>query len=233
MQQNDHKPRSHFMKKQFLLLAAIALSTLSFAQTSPSFGIRGGMSHAGLKGDAVTSLQSLMDFSNGAITTGNRTGFFAGGYANIPVSEQFSIEPALYYSQKGYELNGSFSVKGAEFLSANAKAQLNTTYIDMPVVAKVNVGGLQIFAGPQVSYLTDAKLRTTAGALGFNVVDNTMDAKNQFNQWDVALTGGVGYQFSNGFNISAAYDHGLSKVDNGKSFDSYNRAFKVGVGFRF
>ena len=57
--------------------------------------------------------------------------------------------------------------------------------------------------------------------------------KNQFNQWDVALTGGVGYQFTNGFNISAAYDHGLSKVDNGQNFDSYNRAFKVGVGFKF
>jgi hypothetical protein len=221
------------MKRYFLLLATVALSTIVFAQAKPSFGVRGGVSYAGLKGDAVTSLQSLMDFSNGAITTGNRTGFFAGGYASIPVSSQVSIEPALYYSQKGYELKGTFSVKGAEFLSAGAKAQLNTTYIDLPVVAKVNLNGFQVFAGPQVSYLTDAKLRTTAGALGFNIVDNTMDAKSQFNQWDIALTGGVGYKFANGFNITAAYDHGLSKVDNGQNFDSYNRAFKVGVGFKF
>ena len=181
----------------------------------------------------MNSLQSLVDFSNGAIKTSNRTGFFAGGFVNIPVSEQFSVEPAVYYSQKGYELGGSLSLKGADFLSANAKAQLNTTYIDIPVLAKVNVSGLQLFAGPQVSYLADAKLRTTAGALGFNIVDNTMDAKNQFNQWDVALTGGVGYQFGNGFSVSAAYDHGLSKVDKGQNFDSYNRVFKVGVGLTF
>jgi hypothetical protein len=221
------------MKKYFLLFASVALSTLAIAQTKPSFGVRGGVSYSRLEGDAVTSLQSLLDFSNGAITTSNRTGFFGGGFVNIPVSEQFSIEPAVLYSQKGYELRGDLSIKGAEFLSAGAKAQLNTTYIDIPVVAKLNVSGLQIFAGPQVSYLADAKLRTTAGALGFNIIDNTMDAKSQFNQWDVALTGGLGYRFGNGFNITAAYDHGLSKVDKGQNFESYNRAFKVGVGFNF
>jgi hypothetical protein len=223
----------HFMKKQFLLLASLALSTFVFAQSTPSFGLRGGLSYAGLSGQAMNSLQSLINVSSGAITTNNRTGFFGGGYVGIPVAGNFSVEPAVYYSQKGYELNGTFSLKGAEFLSAGAKAQLNTTYIDIPVLAKVSIGGLQAFAGPQVSYLAGAKLRTTAGALGFNIVDNTMDAKNQFNQWDVALTGGIGYQFANGFNVTAAYDQGLSKVDKGQSFDSYNRAFKVGLGFRF
>jgi hypothetical protein len=221
------------MKKYFLLFASVALSTFVFAQTSPSFGIRGGVSYAGLQGDAVSSVRNMIDFSNGAITTGSRPGLFGGGYVNIPVAENFSIEPAVYYAQKGYELKGSFNIKGAEFLSAGAKVQLNTSYIDIPVLAKLNVSGLQIFAGPQVSFLTDAKLRMTAGALGFNIVDNTMDAKNQFNKLDVAVTGGLGYQFSNGVNITAAYDHGLSKVDKGQNFDSYNRSFKVGVGFKF
>lgn len=227
----NHVPS--FMKKQLLLLAFIAVSSFAIAQIKPSFGIRAGVSQATLKGDAVTSLQNLVSFADGAITTNDRTGLFGGAYVSIPVSEQFSIEPALYYSQKGYVLRGDLNIKGAEFLSAGAKAQLNTTYIDLPVLAKANFSGFQVFAGPQVSYLADAKLRTTAGALGFNVLDKTMDAKNQFNEWDVAVTGGVGYQFSNGVNLSAAYDHGLSKVDRGQNMDSYNRAFKVGVGFKF
>jgi hypothetical protein len=221
------------MKKYFLLFASVALSTLAFAQTKPSFGIRGGVSYAGLKGDAVNSIQSLVDFSNGAVTTSSRPGVFGGGFVSIPVSSTFSIEPAVYYAQKGYEMKGQFSLKGAEFLSAGARAQLTTSYIDVPVVAKVNLDGFQVFAGPQVSYLADARLRMTAGALGFNIVDNTMDAKNQFNDLDVAITGGIGYQFGNGFTMTAAYDHGLSKIDKGQSFDSYNRAFKVGLGFKF
>ncbi|HVF98063.1 MAG TPA: porin family protein [Flavisolibacter sp.] len=221
------------MKKQILLTLSLALSTFIFAQTKLGYGVKAGVTKAGLSGNAVNSFQSLLDFADGAFTTQSRSGFFGGAYVSIPVSNMFSIEPGLYYSQKGYGLKGSLSVKGAEFLSANATAQLNTTYIDLPVLAKVNMSGFQLFAGPQVSYLADAKLRTTAGALGFNVLDKTMNAKDQFNQWDIALTGGVGYQFSNGFNVSAAYDHGLSKVDNGQNFDSYNRTFKVGVGLTF
>jgi hypothetical protein len=221
------------MKKHFVLFASLAVSSLVFAQTKPTFGIRAGINHAGIKGEAVNSLQNLIILSNGAITTASRTGIFGGGYVSVPLSNQFSIEPALYYTQKGYELRGDLNIKGIEFLAAGAKARLSTTYIDMPVLAKANFNGFQIFAGPQVSYLAAAKLRTTAGALGFNILDKTMDAKSQFNQWDVALTGGIGYQFGNGVNISAAYDHGLSKVDANKNFESYNRAFKVGVGFRF
>jgi hypothetical protein len=105
--------------------------------------------------------------------------------------------------------------------------------VDLPLLLKANVGGLEVFAGPQVSYLAKSDLKTTAGILGFNVLNRTMDATEQFNRWDAGVTGGVGYQFANGLNISAAYDHGLSKVDANERFDSYNRSFKVGLGFRF
>ena len=230
---NDSKPRSPCMKKYSLLLACIAFTTMAMAQTKTQFGLRGGASYATVNGQAVTSLQSLLDFANGAITTNSKAGVFGGVYVAIPLSDQFSIEPAIYYSQKGYELKGALNIKGAEFLGIGAKAQLNTTYIDLPVLAKINISGFQVFAGPQFSYLSSAKLKTTAGILGFNLLNNTTDAKSQFNQWDIALTGGVGYQFTNGVNINVAYDHGLSKIDANKNLDACNRAFKVGLGFRF
>jgi hypothetical protein len=100
-------------------------------------------------------------------------------------------------------------------------------------VVKGNFGGLQVFAGPQVSYLAKADLRTSAGILGFNVLNKTMDATEQLNKWDAGITGGLGYQFKNGFNLTASYDHGLSKADANQNFDAYNRAFKVGAGFKF
>jgi hypothetical protein len=221
------------MRKHFLLFASIVLSIGAMAQAKPSFGIKGGVSSSGMRGEAVNSLQSLLDFADGMITTNNRTGFFAGANATIPVGETVSIEPGLYYTQKGYELRGAFNLKNVEFLGANAKAQLTSHYIDIPVVLKANLGGLQVFAGPQVSYLAAADLRTTAGVLGFNLLNRTMDATEQFNRWDAAITGGVGYQFKNGLNLSAAYDHGLSRADANKNLESYNRSIKVGVGFSF
>ena len=221
------------MRKQFLLFASIVFSIGAMAQVQPSFGIKGGVSSSGMRGEAVGSLQNLLDFTDGMITTSNRTGFFAGTYATIPVSENVSVEPGLYYAQKGYELRGELGLKDVAFLGANAKVQLTSHYIDMPVLLKANLGGLQVFAGPQISYLAAADLRTTAGVLGFNLLNRTMNATEQFNRWDAGITGGLGYQFKNGLNISAAYEHGLSKVDANKNLDSYNQSIKVGVGFSF
>ena len=221
------------MKKQILLFASVLMAGFAMAQKSPSFGIRAGVTSAGMRGDAVNSLESLIDFTEGRITTANKTGFFGGGYVSIPVSESVSIEPGIGYTQKGYQMRGELGIKGVEFLGANAKAALTTHYIEMPVLLKADVGGLQLFAGPQVSYLAKADLRTTAGVLGFNLLNRTMDATQQFNQWDAAVTGGLGYQFENGFNIRASYDHGLSRADANKNLNAYNRAFKVGVGYSF
>lgn len=221
------------MKNTILLIASIAISTISFSQVKPSFGVRAGFSSAGMRGDAVNNFKNLLEFTDGMVTTSNHSGFFAGAYASIPVGEIVSIEPGLYYTQKGYEVRGELQGKGVEFLGVNANAKLNTNYIEMPVLIKANVSGFQVFAGPQVSYLASADLRTTAGVLGFNLLNNKMDATDKFNRWDVGLTGGLGYQFTNGVNVMASYDHGLSKVDANQNFNSYNRAFKVGVGITF
>ncbi|MGZ5190889.1 MAG: porin family protein [Flavisolibacter sp.] len=221
------------MKKQILLFAFTILATYAFAQTKPGFGFRAGVSSSRLSGDAVNSLQNLLDYTNGAITSSNNTGLFAGAHLSIPVSDVVSIEPGLFYTQKGYEMKGELNLKGAEFLGLNAKAKLNSHYIDLPVLLKVNIDGFQIFAGPQVSYLAKADLRTTAGVLGFNLLNKTLDATDQFNRWDAGVTGGIGYELSNGVNFTASYDHGLSKVDANQNLESYNRGFKVGLGIKF
>jgi len=226
-------PFTSYMKKQILLLISITISTLTIAQLKPSFGVRGGVSSANMRGDAVNSLGNILDFANGMITTGNRTGFFAGGYAAIPLSDVMSVEPALYYSQKGYELKGGLNVKGLSFLGANAKAKLNAQYIDLPVLLKANINGFQVFAGPQVSYLMNADVRTTAGVFGVNLLNTKISATSQFSNWDAGVTGGVGYQFTNGMNAMASYDYGLTRVDANRSLNSYNRSFKVGIGMSF
>ncbi len=87
--------------------------------------------------------------------------------------------------------------------------------------------------GPSASYLINADLKTSAGVLGYNVFNNSLDATDQFNRWDMGVTGGIGFQLSNGINLSASYDHGLSKSDANKNISSYNHAFKIGIGIRF
>lgn len=221
------------MKKQILLSILSLVSIAAFAQSNIHFGVKAGLSSAGIRGDAANNLKDLLDFTNGRITTANRTGFFAGGYATIPLSAQISVEPGLYYSQKGYALQGELGIKGVEFLGANAKATLQSDYIDIPVLLKADLGGFQVFAGPQFSYLSSAKLKTNASILGINLLNRTIDAKSQFNDWDMGVTAGVGYQFKGGFNVSASYDYGLSHIDKNQNVNAYNNAFKVGLGISF
>lgn len=218
------------MKKQILILFFIAVSTVSFAQSNISFGVKAGLSYSGMRGDAVNNLNNLLDFTNGAVTTKMVSGFFAGAHAIIPVAQSVSLEPGLYYTEKGYSMTGSLNIKGIGFLGANAKAILSSQYVDIPVLLKIDAGGFQIFAGPQFSYLMKANLKTTAGVLGFNILNSTMDATQQFNRWDAGLTGGIGFKIGSGLNISASYDYGLSKIDANKSANAYNQGFKVGVG---
>ncbi|MGI8598817.1 MAG: porin family protein [Chitinophagaceae bacterium] len=219
--------------KKHLLFASLLISSFAFAQNKTSFNIKAGVVNAGIKGEASNSLNDIINYTGGMVTTSNRTGFFAGGSIQIPVTDQISIEPGVSYTQRGYEVKGGISLKNIDFLGVNAKAQLTSHYIDIPLLVKADLGGFQVFAGPQVSYLAQADLRTTAGALGFNVLNKTMDATEQMNRWDAGLTGGIGYQFGNGFQVMAAYDHGLTKLDANRNMDAYNRSFKAGVGFRF
>lgn len=218
------------MKNKILLIITLFISSLSFAQLKPTFGVKAGISSSGIRGHAADNLTNLLDFSNGMVTTNDHTGFFAGVNTHIPLTENFSIEPGIYYSQKGYELKGAFNIKGLDFLGANAKAVLQSQYIDVPLLLKGNFGGLQLFAGPQLSYLTKADLKTTAGVFGINLLSKTMDATSQFNRWDAAVTGGIGYQFSNGINLSASYDYGLLKTDANKNINAYNHAIKLSIG---
>ncbi|MBC7933929.1 MAG: PorT family protein [Rhizobacter sp.] len=220
------------MKKQILLLAITTFSLGAFAQ-KPTIGVEAGLSSFGMRGDAVDNLNGLIDFADGMVSTKNRTGFYAGVNTSIPLGAGVSLQPGLYYTQKGYEMRGDFAVKGMEFLGANAKAQLQNDYIDIPVLIKADLGGFQVFGGPQFSYLASSKLKTTASVLGVNLLNETMDAKDQFNSWDMGLLGGIGYQFKSGFNVSASYNYGLSKVDANKNVAGYNNGFKVGVGIRF
>lgn len=222
-----------YMKTTFLLFFSMLLSGLAFSQNVTTLGVRGGILSSGIRGDASDNLSQLLDKTNGFVQTSDRLGFFAGVNADIPVSENFHIEPGLYYAQKGYDLKGDFSLKGVEFLGASAKASLQTQYIDLPVLLKGNFGGLQVFAGPQISYLAQANLKTTAGVFGINLLNKTLDATNQFNRWDAALTGGVGYQFENGLNIMASYDYGLMKIDANENVNAFNRGIRLGIGMNF
>ncbi len=217
------------MKNKILLFSFLFISAAASAQTDISFGVKAGLSSANMRGDAVDNLSSVLDFTNGMITTKSRTGFYGGVFVDVPLGNDLSLEPGIYYTQKGYELRGDLNIKNLGFLGANATSQLQADYIDIPLLLKLKAGSFYVQLGPQFSYLTKANLKSSAGLLGINLLNNNMDVTTNFNRWDMGLTGGVGFNLSKNFSINAAYDYGLQRVDANKNVNAYNQAFKVGL----
>jgi opacity protein-like surface antigen len=220
--------------KHKITLAAITLILISNAHAQITYGVQAGASIANWKGDALQSLTKVVDLTRGFINTKSKTGFTAGVYANIPISDKFSFEPGLQYTQKGYTLQGDLKIDALKFLGTNATAKVEAQYIDVPLIIKAEVvKGLSIYAGPQFSYLVKNNLHVNAGLLGISLYNNKIDLTNNFNRVDIGLAGGIGYQLNNGINIRAGYDYGLSKLDKNNNVKAYNRVVKLSVGFTF
>lgn len=226
------------MKKIFLLLAVVlgmAATQANAQQKQPvRIGIKAGVNLAEWQGETINTAQDLMEMTNGALNRQIREGFHVGGVVAIPIAPGFEIEPGLLYSQKGMRLTGKIPMEQFDFLNAGVTVTNKSEYLDMPILAKIFIGeGFHIFAGPQFSYLLSNKVQVQAGALGFNALNQEWDIKNGFRELDVAATGGIGYRFTSGFNVSAGYDYGLTTVDSNRNFDTFNRVIKASVGFTF
>ena len=220
------------IKKIFFSIISVLMINSLHAQVT--YGIRSGVNYATWKGDDIQIIQDLVDKTDGYIVTKGRTGMHIGGYVNIPISEVFAFEPGLGYSKKGYSLKGDFQIPVLKYLNINARAQVQSHYIDMPLLIKANVyKGLQVYAGPQVSYLVRSTLNAKLGVFGITLFNRGIGITERLNKVDMGLTGGVGYQFENGLNVQAGYDYGLSKLDKNENYSAYNRVVKVSVGFSF
>ncbi len=213
-------------------MVSLLVATAAGAQVK--FGVRAGVNLANWKGDAVNSLNNIVDVTNGYLTTTGRTGFHAGGYASIPITSTIRFEPGLQYSQKGYTIKGDIEIEALKFLGANASAQVQSHYVDIPLLIRAEVvKGLSVYAGPQLSYLVKNNLRVDAGILGISLLRRNLDITDEFKRLDMGIAAGAGYKFANGFSIQAGYDYGLSRVDANGNFKSFNRVVKLGVGFEF
>ena len=157
------------MKK--LLFAAIAVFAFGFTNAQETkFGAKAGVDLATIK---VKML--------GTTASASETGFFLGGFANIGLSEKFSVQPELLYV---------------------AITDLN--FVSVPILAKYSVAEkFGIIAGPSLNYFLDAeedefKLNVDFGAIYDITEEIDVNAKYSLGMGDVSVSGifiGAGYKF--------------------------------------
>jgi hypothetical protein len=201
------------MKKAFLALA-LTLGVAGAAQAqSARFGVKAGASLTNVTGDGTGDVKNLFGFHGGLI-------------ANLPINDAFSIQPELLYSMKGAKLEESFG-------GYTGKLTSRLHYIDVPVLARVNAGGLFFELGPQIGFLVAAKQKTEVSG-GPGSGSSTDDIKDSVKGVDFGYAAGLGYQLSNGPGIGLRYNGGFTDTnkDSGSSAVR-NSAFQLYLSFMF
>lgn len=192
--------------KKTILLVAVALIGFNANAQSVDFGVKAGVNFASVSGDDTDDLKS-------------RTGFHFGVTAGLAVSDNFSVQSGLIYSQQGAEYEASEGYDGSYKLD----------YLNIPVMARFQVAdGFSVEAGPQIGFLLSANEEYSSDG-----DSGEEDIKDFIKSTDIAVGVGVNYAMASGLNIGARYNLGVSEIFEENSGKNQNAVFQVSIGYVF
>jgi Outer membrane protein beta-barrel domain len=221
------------MKTLIKTIVLFLVANFSFAQTV-QLGVRMGAN--GSKMTQFELVENLIpEFKFLAAPSG-------AIYMDIPVGKNFSIQPELAFTQKGFAVKESINV-GEEFLGVDlnigGRLALKTNYIEMPVLAKIKFGNDHnaargyITFGPAVGYMADAGVVVRV----LSILPIRSDVGTGFfNQFEFSGIGGAGVEIPLGKGkmfIEGRYQHGFSRTLDTPviALPVRNRTFGGSIGF--
>ncbi|WP_316816604.1 porin family protein [Pedobacter nyackensis] len=204
------------MKKIIILALGLFAAGAANAQSPIRLGIKGGVNLPNI----------IKDDGNNDFKTKVNTGFNAGITLDINLIKGLAFTPELLYSTKGYKAETVFG----DFTQT-------THFIDIPILASINIGGsgLNLVAGPQVSFLlsTKNKFENGLGSTEQEIIENNSD------RFKKSLLGGlIGFRYdvNEKFDIHGRYalDFQKNNEDGSRETPEFkNQVFSVGVGVKF
>ncbi|MDI6033500.1 porin family protein [Flavobacterium sp. LB2P84] len=164
-------------------------------------------SNGGIKGGYNLAAVSF----DGDGETEQRHGFHIGVYGESFISESFSIQPELMYSQQGYEITNS---------SGTFTQKLD--YINLPLMLKAYPSrNFFLEAGPQIGLAVSHK----------EEYDGLFSGSQEYdpNNFDWGMNFGGGFKTDSGISLGVRYHLGLGDLyDEGKA---QNRVLQFSLGF--
>ncbi|WP_299104424.1 porin family protein [uncultured Tenacibaculum sp.] len=117
-----------------------------------------------------------------------------------------------------FKLSEKFHVQPEVLFSLEGSDNLDFTFVNIPVLAKYYVTEkLNIQAGPHFGFILDSDANT--------------DSLKTLN---LGVDVGLAYELDNGLFFDVRYNHGISNlVKDGVGTEFYERAYQLGLGYRF
>ncbi|ERM80606.1 hypothetical protein P872_12595 [Rhodonellum psychrophilum GCM71 = DSM 17998] len=222
-------------KQDFRILTGIGIAILLmiaapqvYGQSNnpgPRIGIKGGANLSQFFVDQPTVEDENM-----------KLGLHFGIFTKIPVNNFLAFQPELLYTNVGSKVSYGGSTVENILGIREGEVRFNLNYIQLPLALAINVGPLNIHAGPYLSYLVSSNVKNlrTSDLTTINTIELN---KDDFNTIDYGLLAGVGFDVQN-VTIGARYNYGLRQV--GKdgmarnlTNNSKNSVAQLFIGFGF
>jgi len=193
----------NFIVKSFVILLFLGAYEVNAqdGNPGPKFGIKGGVNFSQLYVDQPNAEDENM-----------KAGLHLGVFGKIPIADMVALQPEVLYTNAGSKITyGGSDLEN--FLGIEpGEVRFNLNYIQVPVALAVNVGPLNIHAGPYLSYLVSANIKDLKTS-DLNPSDIKELDTDDFNQFDYGLVGGIGLDVQN-LTIGVRYNYGLQEVGN-------------------
>ena len=213
--------------RKIALLIALTIFGLTQANAQ-NFGFKGGYNYSSFNGD-VAKDNTLKGLS----------GFYVGALLELPLGDVISLQPEVIYSRQGaaWEKDYNVPILG----KGNLKNDLRLDYLNIPVMAKVNLGPLFLQGGVQFGFLV-GKPETSSTVNGLRVTEQV--EKDAYASFDFGVGAGLGVNLNQHLFIEARYTHSLTNaldpdnnsLKNARISDDNNfknAVLSVGLGVKF
>ncbi|KAA3440770.1 porin family protein [Rufibacter hautae] len=214
------------MKKIVLFLAAVLSFSVAQAQNGPRIGLRAGANMSNISGDLDN--QDIYE---------NKFGFVGGLTANFDLTGDgfLSLQPELLYSQRGYQYRDDEYMVGNQ--NYRSEGSVNFNYLDLPVLLRINAGGLFFEGGPQASYLLGIKDKSETFLGNTQTETERKVEKDNLSEFEIGYVAGLGYQLENGLSLGLRYNGSINALANEGDNDDLTNArhstFQLTLGFLF
>ncbi len=161
-----------------------------------------------------------------------------GVTTEIPITQLFSIESGLLFSQKGYKLDKKYTLYStSEPVPVYTKAVLN--YLEIPFLMKFShsIFGLPLYGvlGPYAAFGISGKTITNiySGAMSAsNVYENQFNSNGPWKSLDYGLQAGAGITFGK-YVFGLNYSYGLANISRHFPHAEKNRIIGLTLGYKF
>lgn len=200
----------------FICLTILCLATAACAQIS--LGVKVGPDIA----------STTTKFGKAKSTSNLILGWTGGLYAMVPLATELVFQPALLYQGKG----GSIQVAdGSRIKSKLHYISLPMDVLFMPVMPGGN-GSWIVGLGPYVAYGLSGK---QSHSTDDNSAEGDLFKYGGLKRTDAGINVQLGFELTNGINVSAFADIGLLNIASRGDHDHYqrNKTFSLTVGYTF